>query len=491
MWIINGSLVLVLAGTVTAAVLSVGDPSTASTATTRTTKVARGTVTATVSASGNLASQTSVGVDFSGSGGTLTAIYVKVGQVVAKGQALAKVDDTSANQSLQSAQASLTSAQAQYDTTVQGQTSQERARDQASIRSAEVSLANAKTSLTQAKVARALDKKQQDATVASAQAAVDKAQDATTKATAQSSLTQAKNTRDTTLLKDDQQIENQEGQVRSAQAALNSQKASAAANAQPAKRGSVASATAQVTSAQVQVAQAQTTVDQTVLRAPVAGTVASVSGVIGESSTGTGTSGSGNTSGSGTTGSTGSSSSTSGFVVLTDLSGLQVTTQVAEADANRVSVGQSATITFSAANLTAKGSVTAIDVQDNVSNNVVQYGVTVTLTDPPAGLKLGQTATVSITTGTKQNVLEVASSAITTAGGVSTVTVRRNGKDSTVPVETGLAGDALTEIVSGLSEGDEVVLPTSTGGSGSGGFTFPGGGAPGGLGGGLGGGAGS
>jgi hypothetical protein len=168
-----------------------------------------------------------------------------------------------------------------------------------------------------------------------------------------------------------------------------------------------------------------------------------------------------------------------------------VTTQVAEADANRVKVGQSASITFSAANLTAKGSVTAIDVQDNVSNNVVQYGVTVTLTDPPAGLKLGQTATVSITTGTKQDVLEVASSAITKVGATGTVTVRRNGKDSTVPVQTGLAGDTLTEIVSGLSEGDEVVLPTSTGGSGSGGFTFPGGGAPGGLGGGLGGGAGS
>jgi multidrug efflux pump subunit AcrA (membrane-fusion protein) len=183
MWIINGTLVLVLGGTLTAAVLSVGNPSTASITTTRTTKVAKGTVTASVSASGNLASQTPVRVNFSGSGGTVTAIYVKVGQTVAKGQALAKVDDTSARQSLQSAKASLTSAQAQYATTVQGQTSQERARDQASITSAEVSLANAKTSLAQAQTSRALDKKQQDTAVASAQTTYDNATDATAKAT--------------------------------------------------------------------------------------------------------------------------------------------------------------------------------------------------------------------------------------------------------------------------------------------------------------------
>ena len=49
-------------------------------------------------------------------------------------------------------------------------------------------------------------------------------------------------------------------------------------------------------------------------------------------------------------------------------------------------------------------------------------------------------------------------------------------------VETGLEGDSETEVLSGLSAGDVVVLPEQAGGGA--GFTFPGGG---GLGGGLGG----
>ena len=42
---------------------------------------------------------------------------------------------------------------------------------------------------------------------------------------------------------------------------------------------------------------------------------------------------------------------------------------------------QPATVTFSALNETATGTVTAIDLQDTVNNNVVEYGVTVSLAD--------------------------------------------------------------------------------------------------------------
>ena len=219
-WIINGVLAVALAGAVTAAVVAVGEPTTASASTSRTGRVTQGDVTATVTASGNLSTATSVGVNFTGTGGTVTAIYVKTGQHVSAGQALAKVDDTSARQSLTSAQASLASAVAQRTSTLQGQTSAERARDQVSIRSAQVSLANAETSLSQAEASRALDLQQQDAAVASAQAAYDAATDPTAKAQAQSTLTQAKNTRASTLLRDTQQVQSAQGQVNSAQVQL-------------------------------------------------------------------------------------------------------------------------------------------------------------------------------------------------------------------------------------------------------------------------------
>jgi len=169
---------------------------------------------------------------------------------------------------------------------------------------------------------------------------------------------------------------------------------------------------------------------------------------------------------------------------MTDLSRLQVTAAVAEADAVKVKLGQAATVTFSAAGLSVTGKVTAIDVEQTVTNNVVTYGVTITLTNPPSSLRIGQTASVVITADTKDNVLRTASNAVTTRGTQSTVTVRRNGKDQVVTVKTGLVGDGGTEITSGVAEGDTLVVPATNGSPG--GFTFPGGGIGGGIGGGVG-----
>ena len=72
-----------------------------------------------------------------------------------------------------------------------------------------------------------------------------------------------------------------------------------------------------------------------------------------------------------------------------------------------------------------------------------------------------------------------------TVGNRSTVTVRRKGEDVSVAVVTGIKGDSSTEIVTGLTAGTEVVLPTTTLTSGTGGLPsgLPAGGPPGGLGG--------
>ena len=473
-WVLNTALVAALGLSVAAAVLAVGDPETAAASGSRTATASVGTVTASVSASGNLAAATTVGANFEGSGGTVTAIYVQVGQKVTAGQELARVDDTSARRSLRTAEASLAAAQAQLTSTTQGQTSAEKARDRSAIRSAQVSLDNAETSLSQARASRALDMNQQNALVAAARASYDAAGDAAGKASARSALVQAKNTRDSARLKDNQQVQGAAGQVASARVALAAQRAAAAVNSQPARKGSVNSAAAQVASARVQVDTARTTLDQTVLRAPVAGTVASISGVVGESSSAAASSSDSSSSTSSTTSSSTSSTSTSGFVVISSLSQLQVTSQVAEADTGKVKVGQQATVTFSAADVTVNGTVTGLDVEDTVTNNVVEYGVTVSLVDPPTSLKLGQTASVSITTGTKSDVLSVPTSAVTTVGTRHSVTVRKDGTDSVVQIQTGLTGDSTTEVTSGLSEGDVVVIPTSSGSTG--GFTFPGGG---------------
>jgi HlyD family secretion protein len=203
----------------------------------------------------------------------------------------------------------------------------------------------------------------------------------------------------------------------------------------------------------------------------------------GTGSSGTGSSGSGSGSSAGSSGGTSAgstSASSSGFLTLADLNALQVTANVGEADAADVKVGQSATVTLVATGRTATGTVTGIALQSVTSNNVVQYPVTVTLQDPPSGVRLGATATVSITTGSAADTLVVTSSAVTTLGQRHTVTVVKNGQQSVVPVQVGLVGDNGTQILSGLSSGDTVLLPSTATASTGGGF--PGGGL-GGLGG--------
>jgi len=475
-WVLisNGILTVVLLAAASTGIFAVASASSSSGSTTRTATVSRGNVTATVSASGNVSAQKAVGVNFTSSG-TVTDIYVAVGQQVAKGQALAKIDDTKARQSLASAQASLAQAQASYSTTTQGQSSEQAARDQAQVDAAQVSLNNAKTNLanTDAINSQKVQTAQQTLTADQNQQSIDCAGSGSTgTACAQDTQKVAADQQNLQSIQLQAQQSNAQaqGQVDSAQASLNQAKASAAADAAPARPGAIASAQAQVNSAKVQVQSAQSSLDDTSLKAPIDGTVVSISGSVGGSS-----------SASSSSGSSSSSSAVSGFIVVEDLSRLQVTTLVAEADASKVAFGQAASVSFSAINKTVTGTVAAMDVAQTVSNNVVEYGVTVTLDSSASEVRLGQTASVRITTGTRQNVLTVPSSAVTTVGGSSTVTVLKDGRQSIQRIEIGLVGDTLTEVTTGLSEGQVVVLPTGSGGGGAG-FTFPTGGLGGGLG---------
>jgi hypothetical protein len=150
---------------------------------------------------------------------------------------------------------------------------------------------------------------------------------------------------------------------------------------------------------------------------------------------------------------------------------------VAEADINNVKVGQSVEVTLSANDRRLRGTVSQVAATSTVTNNVVEYAVTVRLAGID-GVKLGQTAQLVITTGEKESVLRVSSSALTTVGDVTTATVQTSGgKTETRQVTTGLEGDTYTQIVSGLSDGDVVVMPEQSTGSSTE-FTFPGGGGP-------------
>ena len=96
------------------------------------------------------------------------------------------------------------------------------------------------------------------------------------------------------------------------------------------------------------------------------------------------------------------------------------------------------------------------------SSGVVNYPVTVAITNTTDAVKTGMTSNVNIIVAERDNVLTVPNRAIRTVGKQKTVTVLFEGQQIQTPVQAGLSGDSATEITSGLKEGDVVVLTTTT-----------------------------
>jgi macrolide-specific efflux system membrane fusion protein len=105
----NGALVVLLAGGVGIAYVSLADDGDATGATTRTVKVMQGTVEQSVSASGSVESSKKQSLSFEASG-TVTKLYVKAGDKVTKGKVLARLDQTAAKQDVSAALATLNAA---------------------------------------------------------------------------------------------------------------------------------------------------------------------------------------------------------------------------------------------------------------------------------------------------------------------------------------------------------------------------------------------
>jgi len=172
------------------------------------------------------------------------------------------------------------------------------------------------------------------------------------------------------------------------------------------------------------------------------------------------------------------------IVQLGDLSRMFVLASVDETDIAQVELNQQVDITLDAyPDEIFEGRVTKIDPQTVVEQNVTTIPVTVEIDSPDARLKPGMNATCDFIIERREDVLTVPTEAVKDEDGRYSVTVIKNGKQSTRSVQVGLAGDQVTEIVSGLKEGEEVVTavieptpkPTAGGPGGFGGPGMPGG----------------
>ncbi|HSW88757.1 MAG TPA: hypothetical protein VLG12_06365 [Candidatus Saccharimonadales bacterium] len=104
-----------------------------------------------------------------------------------------------------------------------------------------------------------------------------------------------------------------------------------------------------------------------------------------------------------------------------------------------------------------------------VSSGVVTYPLTIQLDNNYDGIAPNMSATANIIVDTKSDVLLVPLAAVQTSNGQSYVRVLKNGQITQTPVTVGESSDTQTEITSGLTEGDTVVVGTvasqSSGGS--------------------------
>ncbi|MEI6782182.1 MAG: efflux RND transporter periplasmic adaptor subunit [Verrucomicrobiota bacterium] len=101
------------------------------------------------------------------------------------------------------------------------------------------------------------------------------------------------------------------------------------------------------------------------------------------------------------------------FLVANDLSKMQIDASVSEADVGAIEEGQKVSFTVETyQNRTFVGSV--VQIRNSASNiqNVVTYDTVVSVTNADLKLKPGMTATVSITTAQRTNVLRIPNSAL-------------------------------------------------------------------------------
>lgn len=150
-------------------------------------------------------------------------------------------------------------------------------------------------------------------------------------------------------------------------------------------------------------------------------------------------------------------------ITLADLSQLEILVSVAEVDINQIQVGQEAEVILDALpERTIPGRVASIAPAARSEQGVVNYPVTVALTDNDPEIKSGMTGNVSIVVGQRENVLFVPNRAIRQSGGQRTVVILGGDQLIETPVQTGLSNDVVTEIVGELKEGDQVVLSLTT-----------------------------
>lgn len=266
-------------------------------------------------------------------------------------------------------------------------------------------------------------------------------------------------------------VEITEANVDAAQALLD-----AAQDAADPSDTQITSAKAAWETARDKLAAAEENLEAAELKAPFAGTIASVTIAKGDRTSGSGMGGAGGS---------------SGQITLVGTKSWTVDASVSGSDLDKLAKDQQARITLSGVTQQVFGTVSSVGViASSTSGSSSSFPVTIKVTGSPEGLHPGASATVTIVTASVPDVLTIPTNAIRQENGTTVVTKLVGTAEETVEVVVGTTYGMTTEITSGLVDGDQVRITSTTvrqgtgnsnrgnGGRGQGGaFESPGGGA--------------
>ncbi len=460
----------------------------------------------TVLATGTVTSTTDLNLSFASSG-MVSSVQVKVGDKVTKGQTLATLSNQSQLGALTQAQGSLKSAQAALNKLLQGATNEETAIAETALAGAKVDLAN--TKISQASLVANALRSMLNAGLAIKPApgsSITPAYTPTLSGTytgteagtyyittrggsagymnysgletgASTSITTnaiplgvrglyltfptgftnmsdmnwvvtipnteaatyltAQNAYTTAQSNEKSAIASAEAVVNARQADLNYKKASA-------RSADVEAAEANVLSAQGHVQSALAAYNDTIVRAPADGTITGVDIKVGELAT-----------------------AQKAVMVLQDVSHLYLEANINEADISSLVIGQPVEVTLDAFGPDQKypATLSHIDPASTVVSGVVNYKIKAEIQGDVATVRPGMTANMTIVTADKKQVLVIPSRAVldgTSGKIVRVVTDEKKGAYVETPVTVGLQGDDGTEIISGLSAGQKIVVLSSS-----------------------------
>jgi hypothetical protein len=134
-----------------------------------------------------------------------------------------------------------------------------------------------------------------------------------------------------------------------------------------------------------------------------------------------------------------------------------------EIDAVDIKVDQSVMVSFDAfPNVALKGTVKTVGITKvSAPQGTSAYKIEVEIQAPKEelNLKSGLATSLEIETARKENVIAVPIESILTTGGKSYVEkIMSDGTTQRTEVQTGISGGTFTEILSGLNEGDKILL---------------------------------